>query len=448
MKYSLVLTAALFGTNVALVQQVASAKSAEEVGSIATAITVEMKSDANIGSGILLQHQGDTYTVLTAYHVVKGNKSMTIKTVDGTVHKMLSNSMRQAGNNLDLAVVKFQASQSYTLAKIGTSNTLKLGSAVYVAGFPAATLAIESGLFNFTDGKVIGKANKGNSKGYSLIYSNITRGGMSGGPVLNEVGELVAIHGQGDRESDETGAKTGRNLGIVIERFSTAAVSMGVKLDRQQVTALTPSRSANAADYYVIASEKSDNGNFQGAIVDYDRAIALDATYSLAYLHRGVARMQLKDKDGGYDTEGALNDFNRSIALDPKLAEAYAFRGVIMSLKLYPVSERSQDKINIVLADFNKAISLDPKLAMAYSFRCFTKASILTDVKGGLADCDRAIAIDPESGEAYGFRSAYVTDRASKIRDLRKAAQLFRKQKKIQRLREAARELLKLGAIE
>jgi hypothetical protein len=104
--------------------------------------------------------------------------------------------------------------------------------------------------------------------------------------------------------------------------------------------------------------------------------------------------------------------------------------------------------VNIVLADFNKAISLDPKLAMAYSFRCFTKASILTDVKGGLADCDRAIAIDPESGEAYGFRSAYVTDRASKIRDLRKAAQLFRKQKKIQRLREAARELLKLGAIE
>jgi Trypsin-like peptidase domain/TPR repeat len=447
MKYSLVLTAALFGTSVALVQQVASAKSAEEVGSIATAITVEMKSNANIGSGILLQHQGDTYTVLTAYHVVKGNKSMTIKTVDGTVHKMLSNSMRQAGNNLDLAVVKFQASQSYTLAKIGTSNTLKVGSAVYVAGFPEATLAIESGLFNFTDGKVIGKANKGNSRGYSLIYSNITRGGMSGGPVLNELGELVAIHGQGDRESDETGAKTGRNLGIVIERFSTAAVSMGVPLD-QQVAALPPSQPANAADYYVIASEKSDNGNFQGAIADYNRAIALDATYSLAYLHRGVARMQLKNKDGGYDSDGALNDFNRSIALDPKLAEAYAFRGVIMSLKLYPVSERSQNNISIVLADFSKAISLDPKLAMAYSFRCFMKASILTDVKGGLADCDRAIAIDPESGVAYGFRSAYVTDRASKIRDLRKAAQLFRKQKKIQRLREATEELRKLGASE
>jgi tetratricopeptide (TPR) repeat protein len=447
MKYSLVLTAALLGANVALVQQVASAKSAEEVGSIATAITVEMKSNANIGSGILLQHQGDTYTVLTAYHVVKGNKSMTIKTVDGTVHKMLSNSMRQAGNNLDLAVVKFQASQSYTLAKIGTSNTLKAGSAIYVAGFPAATLAIESGLFNFTDGKVIGKANKGNSRGYSLIYSNITRGGMSGGPVLNELGELVAIHGQGDRESDETGAKTGRNLGIVIERFSTAAVSMGVKLDRQQVAALTPSQAANAADYYVIASEKSDNGNFQGAIADYNRAIALDATYSLAYLHRGVARMQLKDKDGGGDSDGALNDFNRSIALDPKLAEAYAFRGVLMSLKLYPV-ERSQYDVNIVLADFSKAISLDPKLAMAYSFRCFMKASILTDVKGGLADCDRAIAIDPESGVAYAFRSAYVTDRASKIRDLRKAAQLFRKQKKIQRLREAIEGLWRLGASE
>jgi Trypsin-like peptidase domain len=447
MRYSLVLTAALFGTNVALVQQVASAKSAEEVGSIATAITVEMKSDTNIGSGILLQHRGNTYTVLTAYHVVKGNKSMTIKTADGTVHKMLSNSMRQAGNNLDLAVVKFQASQGYTLAQIGTSSNLKVGSAVYVAGFPAATLAIEAGLFNFTDGKVIGKANQGNSRGYSLIYSNITRGGMSGGPVLNQAGELVAIHGQGDREGDNgEGAKTGRNLGIAIERFGAAAVAMGVQLDRQ-VAALPPSQPANASDYYVIASEKSDNGNFQGAIVDYDRAIALDSNYSLAYLYRGIARMQLKNKDGGYDSDGALNDFNRSIALDPKLAEAYAFRGVLMSLKLYPV-ERSQYDVNIVLADFNKAISLDPKLAMAYSFRCFMKASILTDVKGGLADCDRAIAIDPELGVAYAFRGQVITDRASKIRDLRKAAQLFRKQKKIQRLREAIGELWKLGASE
>jgi V8-like Glu-specific endopeptidase len=42
--------------------------------------------------------------------------------------------------------------------------------------------------------------------GYSLIYSNYTLPGQSGGPVLNDKGELIAIHGQGDvdTKSQET----------------------------------------------------------------------------------------------------------------------------------------------------------------------------------------------------------------------------------------------------
>lgn len=34
---------------------------------------------------------------------------------------------------------------------------------------------------------------------------------MSGGPVLNQKGEVIGIHGQGDQEK---GIKTGLNLGI------------------------------------------------------------------------------------------------------------------------------------------------------------------------------------------------------------------------------------------
>jgi hypothetical protein len=69
---SLFLTAALVGTNVALVQQVAAAASAVDVGQIAKDITVEIKAvdSSHIGSGILLQRQGGIYTVLTAGHVV------------------------------------------------------------------------------------------------------------------------------------------------------------------------------------------------------------------------------------------------------------------------------------------------------------------------------------------------------------------------------------------
>lgn len=56
---------------------------------------------------------------------------------------------------------------------------------------------------------------------------------MSGGAVLNQNGELVAIHGRGDREKNaqgEFGQKTGFNLGIPVNRFATIASNLGVNL--------------------------------------------------------------------------------------------------------------------------------------------------------------------------------------------------------------------------
>jgi hypothetical protein len=100
----LFLTAILLGTNMALVQQVAIAKSAVEVGTIATAITVEIKSsnDGKTGSGILLQQQEDVYTILTAAHVVLGGDAVTIKTSDGKIYRSF-----QSGNSISLPPARF-----------------------------------------------------------------------------------------------------------------------------------------------------------------------------------------------------------------------------------------------------------------------------------------------------------------------------------------------------
>jgi S1-C subfamily serine protease len=141
-----------------------------EVGRIAKAITLEIKEVGSdrVGSGILLQQQGDVYTVLTAGHVVNNAVTFTLKTSDGNVHKSIANSIKLSGNNIDLGVLKFRSTSNYTLAKIGTSNSLEPGSIMYVAGFPYSTYAIESGVFNFTKGEMVGKATKGNDNGYSL----------------------------------------------------------------------------------------------------------------------------------------------------------------------------------------------------------------------------------------------------------------------------------------
>ncbi len=385
--FSWSLVSILIGTNTVLLQPLAIAKSTVEVGRIAKAITVEIKQvgSSNVGSGILLQKQGAVYTVLTAGHVLLDSGAVfNLKTSDGQVHQAITGSVRSSGNNIDLAVLKFRSNKNYVVAKIGTSNSLEIGMQIYVAGFPKPTKTIESGTFNFTKGEVIGIANKGNDSGYSLIYSNVTFRGMSGGPVLNDAGELVAIHGQGDRDDENVsasgiGEKTGRNLGIVVERFGTVALNMGVQLD-QPIAALPQNQTLNAADYLLGGKYKEKLNDYRGALADYNRAIALNPKYFEAY----SIRARLKDwrlNDG----QGALIDYNQAIALNPKYSEAYFGRA---RLKDWHLNDGQG-----ALIDYNQAIELDPKNAFYYFGRSSLKRK-LGDLRGLIADCDQSIAIE------------------------------------------------------
>jgi tetratricopeptide (TPR) repeat protein len=401
----------------AVVQTRIAAKSAVEVGRIAKAITVEIKviGSTDIGSGILLQQQGDVYTVLTAGHVAQKGAKFTLKTSDGQVHQSIAGSVRLTGNNIDLGVMKFRSSNKYTLAKIGTSNSLELGSPIYVAGFPESTFAVtEVGVINFTDGKVMGKGMKGNEKGYSLQYSNTTFRGMSGGPVLNEDGELVAIHGQGDREgADGRGDKTGRNLGIVVERYGQVAVALGVVAE-QRIATLPVNQGLNATDYFVAGNDKYDKGNYQGALADYNQAIALDPKYSSAYVVRGFLKNAILN-----DVQGSLADFDQAIALDPKNSLAYASRGNLKNEKL--------NDMRGALADLNQAIALDPKNSLAYTVRAVLKYQHLNDAQGSLKDFNQAIIFNPGNLDSYYNRGDLhysLGNKAAAIEDFRQVVKL------------------------
>jgi hypothetical protein len=80
------------------------------------------------------------------------------------------------------------------------------------------------------------------SYGYGLIYTNLTAGGMSGGPILDSRGRLVAIHGkaEGGNILDEAGFKVGElnlglSLGVPIKSFLSSADSLGVNRSWLQV---------------------------------------------------------------------------------------------------------------------------------------------------------------------------------------------------------------------
>jgi serine protease Do len=125
-------------------------------------------------------------------------------------------------------------------------------SPVYVAGFPKPGKAIKRIALQFTGGMISSRLDEvdsdpqDRSNGYDMAYTNITRAGMSGGPVFDAAGRIVAIHGQGDRNSQTPGdevstalpgdEKTGFNLGIPIQTFlrfqPQASKLIGARIDK------------------------------------------------------------------------------------------------------------------------------------------------------------------------------------------------------------------------
>ena len=191
----------------AIVQQyVAVALSPVELSSRAAEITVLIEAPGTLGSGIIIAREGNVYSVLTAKHVVANvnpGEEADIVTNDGERYFLDSNNIEQEPA-ADLAVVSFVSNKDYSVASLGDPAEAKPGTKVYVAGFPLPTEAITSSIYNFTEGRVTANASVPLADGYSLVYSNFTLPGMSGGPVINELGEVIGVHGRGDTTGDES----------------------------------------------------------------------------------------------------------------------------------------------------------------------------------------------------------------------------------------------------
>jgi tetratricopeptide (TPR) repeat protein len=144
----------------------------------------------------------------------------------------------------------------------------------------------------------------------------------------------------------------------------------------------------DAAGYIDRGQARHFNGDANGAIADFSRAIELDPQATSAYFDRGIANMQKRNLDG------AISDLSRAIELSPNTGDYYNDRGLA---KL-----RKGDNDGAI-ADFTRAIELDPKSALAYRNRALAK-NIKKDADGALADYSSAIDLDSKNADAYNNR--------------------------------------------
>ena len=196
-----------------------------ELEAKAKQITVRINSNSQAnGSGVIIAQAGDTYTVLTAAHVICerkdatekcGDWNYTILAPDGKIYPVQQSSIKSSPG-IDLAVIKFTSQERYQIATLADYNT-EDDQFIFTAGYPK--LGNESP-WRFTIGQTRSKqiatldiqshAQNNNSRslqysniltrGYGLLYTNITLGGMSGGPVLDAEGRVIGIHGLAEAE--------------------------------------------------------------------------------------------------------------------------------------------------------------------------------------------------------------------------------------------------------
>ena len=162
-----------------------------ELNTIASEITVRIDGPRG-GSGVIVEKTGNIYYVLTNWHVVNRVGEYEIITPDGQRHSVYYSLIRQI-NDIDLAIIPFESSQRYPVATLADSSAVEIGSAIHVGGWPRSGSTLRQRLFLSTEGRLTHRQSPRN--GYTLVYTNLVRSGMSGGPILNEVGNLIGING-------------------------------------------------------------------------------------------------------------------------------------------------------------------------------------------------------------------------------------------------------------
>ena len=273
----LLLAAAIPISAIMLFQTPAQAQSAEAVAKVAQAITVRIEG-ATQGSGVLVKRDGNRYTVLTAWHVMSGQRpgeELDIYTPDGQRHKYEQGSIKRLGL-VDMAVLSFSSPNTYELAKVGDVKSVSTGDQVLVAGFPVSS----NGKLKYDTGKLVANAAVGIDQGYQLLYRNDTATGMSGGVVLKADGTLIGMHGRGEvdlkRSSGSQLAKTGINQGIPIRYYTLYVSGLAIAPEK--------SKPSSNDDFAAIAQAKLMSSTSTSNVINHSSS-ALKAGREAEYLY-------------------------------------------------------------------------------------------------------------------------------------------------------------------
>jgi serine protease Do len=146
---------------------------------------VMIRGASDLGSGFIISADG---YVVTNAHVAEDQPAvLTVRMSDG--RELPADVVGFATGGVDLALLKINRPQKFPTVKLGNVRSMRVGDSVYAIGSPLAEINQNT----FTSGMVSGIRNNGTR----IQTDAAINSGNSGGPLVNEKGELVGVNTSG-----------------------------------------------------------------------------------------------------------------------------------------------------------------------------------------------------------------------------------------------------------
>jgi putative serine protease PepD len=171
-------------------------------------ITARQAQGSATGTGFVVDADG---LIVTNEHVVDGSSDVTVKLGDGKAQRA---DVVGQDKSTDLALLKIDSGGAkLTPLKLADSSKVQIGDATFAIGNPFGLEdTLTTGVVSATERQI--SAPDGFSINGVLQTDAALNPGNSGGPLLNDQGEVIGVNSQIESSSSGNGSSAGSNTGV------------------------------------------------------------------------------------------------------------------------------------------------------------------------------------------------------------------------------------------